>query len=291
MNEMNRREMLRWSAAFASTIAMGVTLLRAAPAADEKPLKLLFYTKSSSYEHSVIAQKGDKLGFAQQILTDLARPKGFEIVCSKDGGLFAPDKISEFDGFVFYTQGDLSVPGLDKQPPMSVEGKQALLDAIDGGKGFVGMHCASDTFHSKKGPDGKDIIDPYLKMVGGEFIIHGAQQDSTLHIVDPKFPGAPDKDFTIKEEWYSLKNFAPDLHVIGMQQTESMKGKMYDRPPYPSTWAKMHGKGKVFYTSLAHREETWKNPVFTDLLMGGISWAMGKTTAEIAANLDSVMTK
>jgi len=277
MNAMTRREMLKWSAMFAGTLTVG-SIVRAA---DEKPLKLLFYTKSSGFEHSVIAQKGDKLGYAQQILTDLAQPKGYEIACSKDGSLFTPEKLAEFDGFIFFTQGDLSVPGLDKQPPMTADGKQALLDAVAGGKGFVGLHCASDTFHSKG-----DKIDPYIQMLGGEFITHGAQQDSTIHIVDPKFPGVPDKDFTLKEEWYSLKNFAPDLHVIYMQQTQGMKGDMYQRPAYPSTWAKMHGKGKVFYTSLAHREETWKNPLFTDLLMGGINWAMGKTTADIPANLE-----
>jgi len=277
MNAMTRREMLKWSAMFAGTLTVG-SIVRAA---DEKPLKLLFYTKSSGFEHSVIAQKGDKLGYAQQILTDLAQPKGYEIACSKDGSLFTPEKLAEFDGFIFFTQGDLSVPGLDKQPPMTADGKQALLDAVAGGKGFVGLHCASDTFHSKG-----DKIDPYIQMLGGEFITHGAQQDSTIHIVDPKFPGAPDKDFTLKEEWYALKNLAPDLHVIFMQQTDGMQGKMYQRPAYPSTWAKMHGKGKVFYTSLAHREETWKNPLFTDLLMGGINWAMGKTTADIPANLE-----
>ena len=279
---ITRRDVLKWSAMLAGTLAMGSSLR----AADEKPLKLLFYTKSSAFEHSIIAQKDGKLGYAQQILTDLAKPKGFDIICSKDGGLFTAEKLAEFDGFIFCTQGDLSVPGLDKQPPMSAEGKQALLDAIEAGKGFVGLHCASDTFHSKKGPDGKDILDPFIKMIGGEFITHGNQQDSTIHIADPKFPGVPDKDFTLKEEWYSLKNFAPDLHVIYMQQTQGMQGKMYERAPYPSTWAKMHGKGKVFYTSLAHREETWKNPIFTDLLMGGISWAMGKTAAEIPANFE-----
>ena len=287
MNTLNRRDMLKWSAMLAGTLAVGSSLR----AADDKPQKLLFYTKSSSYEHSVIAQKGDTLGYAQQILTDLAKPKGYEIICSKDGGLFTAEKLAEFDGFIFFTQGDLSVAGLDKQPPISADGKQALLDAIEAGKAFVGMHCASDTFHSKKGPEGKDLIDPYIKMIGGEFITHGAQQESSCKVIDAKFPGAPEKDFGFKEEWYSLKNFAPDLHVILMQQTQGMQGDMYKRTPYPSTWAKMHGKGKVFYTNMGHREDVWKNPVFTDLLWGGISWATGKATAEIPANVESVMPK
>ena len=54
-------------------------------------------------------------------------------------------------------------------------GKQALLDAVHGGKGFVGVHCASDTFNSAPGTS-----DPYFAMLGGEFIIHGKQQNATL---------------------------------------------------------------------------------------------------------------
>jgi type 1 glutamine amidotransferase len=275
MNQLNRREMLTWSAMLA-----GAMCVRPLLAADDKPLKLLYYTKSSAYEHSVVKRNGDELAYSEKILIDLGKPRGFDITASKDGSLFTPEKLAEFDGFVFFTQGDLTVSGVDKQTPMTADGKQALLDAVAGGKGFVGIHCGSDTFHGK----GKEI-DPYIAMLGGEFIVHGAQQDSTCHVVDPKFPGAPEKDFTFKEEWYSLKNFARDMHVILMQETAGMKGDMYHRPPYPSTWAKMHGKGKVFYTNMGHREDVWKNSIFTDLLMGGISWTNGKAAAEIPANL------
>jgi type 1 glutamine amidotransferase len=273
---ITRREMLKWSAMFAGAMCLGPSAF----GEDEKPLKLLFFTKSSAYEHSVIARKGGNLGYAEKILVDLGKPKGFDITPSKDGTLFTAQKLADFDGFIFLTQGDLNVSGVDKQPPMPEGGKTALLDAIDGGKGFVGIHCASDTFHSKG-----NIIDPYIAMIGGEFIAHRSQQKSTSHVIDTKFPGAPEKDFTLYEEWYALKNFSPDLHVILQQETDGMKGDVYQRPPYPSTWAKMHGKGKVFYTSLGHREDTWKNPIFTDLLMGGINWAMGKTPAEISANM------
>jgi type 1 glutamine amidotransferase len=273
--------MLKWSAMFAGAMCLNSSL----HAADEKPLKLLFFTKSSSYEHSVIARRmGRPLGYAEQILIDLAKPKGFDITASKDGGLFTADKLADFDGFIFFTQGDLLVSGLDKQPPMTAEGKQALLDAIAGGKGFVGIHSASDTFRDSEKDNGK--IDPYIAMLGAEFVVHGAQQDSTSHVIDTQFPGAPAKDFTLKEEWYTMKNFAPHLHVILQQQTDGMHGDMYKCKPYPATWAKMHGKGKVFYTSMGHREDVWKNPIFTDLLLGGISWATGKSNAEIPMNME-----
>ena len=157
MNPPNRREMLKWSALLAGALCVPTPLL----AADEKPLKILLFTKSSGFEHSVVKRHGDQFGYAEKILIDLGKAKGFDITASKDGGLFTREKLAEFDGFIFFTQGDLTVSGVDKQPPMPADGKQALLDAIASGKGFVGIHCASDTFHGKG-----DDIDPYIAMIG-----------------------------------------------------------------------------------------------------------------------------
>ena len=66
---------------------------------------------------------------------------------------------------------------------MSTEGKKAFLDAIHGGKGFVGMHCATDTFHSQG-----DEIDPYIEMIGGEFISPRRQQVATARRRRPRLP-------------------------------------------------------------------------------------------------------
>src|SRR5262249_44698145 len=156
--------------------------------------------------------------------------------CTKDGRTFLPETLASYDAFFFETQGDLTKLGVDKEPPMLLEGKKALLKAIAGGKGFVGCHCASDTFHSD-GPRNRnqtpDRRDPYITMLGGEFIVHGDQQKAWMRVVDRDFPGAKKlKDFELNEEWYSLKNFAPDIHVILVQDTKGMQGKDYERPKY-----------------------------------------------------------
>ena len=108
--------------------------------------------------------------------------------------------------------------------------------------------------------------------------------------VDAKFPGlAKQADgFSLTEEWYSLKNFAKNLHVLLVEETEGMKGNMYQRPPYPATWVRMHDKGRVFYTNLGHREDVWTNPIFQDLLVGGLSWAVGNVDVEVAPNIEKV---
>ena len=66
-----------------------------------------------------------------------------------------------------------------------------------------------------------------------------------------------------------------------------MKGSMYQRPPYPNTWARKEGNGRVWYTSTRHREEVWTNPIFQEILVGGIKWALGEAHAEAPANLQT----
>jgi hypothetical protein len=50
----------------------------------------------------------------------------------------------------------------------------------------------------------------------------------------------------------------------------------------------MHGKGRVFYTSMGHREDVWTNPIFQSILLGGVSWAMGNVEADVTPNLELV---
>jgi type 1 glutamine amidotransferase len=298
---MQRRQFLRTTTTAA--LSLGALCfdrtLRAAVTANAPKRKILFFTKSSGFEHPVIKRAADGgPSHAEKVLTELAPAHNWEFVFSKDGSLFSADYLKQFDALFFYSTGNLCEPGTDKQPPMTEAGKQALLDYVASGKGFIGSHSASDTFHtlneSKKGPDRYknfgEAADPYVKMLGGEFIKHGAQQKATMRCVDAKFPGLEKyaAGFDLNEEWYSLKDFRDDLHVLLVQETETMKGIEYQRPAFPATWARMHQKGRVFYTSMGHREDVWTNPLFQDILSGGITWALGDVKADVTPNLQKV---
>ena len=67
--------------------------------------------------------------------------------------------------------------------------------------------------------------------------------------------------------------------MILVQVTEGMKGHMYERPNFPITWARPYGKGRVFYTSMGHREDVWENPMYQGLLLGALGWATGRVDA------------
>jgi type 1 glutamine amidotransferase len=293
-----------------SLFAAAIALFAAgslAHAAESK--NVLFLTKSSGFQHPVITRdKNDatKLAHAERVLAEFAGANGFTVTVTKDADVFNdPETYKKYDVFAFYTTGDLTKdsnkPG-HTEKGMSKEGKEMLLKAIQDGKGVIGFHCASDTFH--KGPvsemlrpaNEKYEVDPFIQMIGGEFKGHGSLQTATMKVASNSFPGLEElKDFDMHEEWYNLYNLAPDMHVILIQDTNSMplgkdgkREKHYQRAPYPATWAKKFGNGRVFYTSMGHKPEVWNDPTFQKVVIAGLNWAAGNTKFEPSPNIQQV---
>jgi len=288
----NRREFLRATA----LTGAGLALSNALRGASNK--SVLVFTKSSGFEHDVVKRVGGKPSLVDDTVNEMGNQHGFSAGMTKDGRIFDSNEFHSYAAVVFFTTGDLTTLGRDGKPPMSAKGKQTLLAAVQAGMGFVGVHAASDTFHTLPDPEDRsnryiahgDQEDPYLRMLGAEFIIHGREprlQDANLIVNDAKFPGLEGvtSQVSFNEEWYSMKDFVPDLHVILTLDTQGMKGECYQRAPYPVTWARMHGNGRVFYTAMGDRPENWQNDFFLKLLGGGIRWAMGDATASMDQNL------
>jgi len=286
---MKRRDLLK--AASAAAVGLAGFPFGWVAAADTKKQKVLYFTRSAGFQHSVVGRQDGQLSHSEKALTEMGQWAGFEVECTKDGRVFDGD-LDQYDVIAFYTSGDLTRPNKRETPPMTPEGKQNLLSAIAAGKGFVGFHAASDSFHSE-GPrhETQTELDPYIAMLGGEFVVHGNQQEASL-IITSRFPGAGNlgcaEGISFFEEWYALKNFAEDLHVILVQETELMSGQCYQRPNFPCTWARLHGRGRVFYTSLGHREDIWTNPFFQTITLGGMAWAMGNVDYDVKPNIDKV---
>ncbi len=281
---MKRRDFTRAAAGVATALAFPA---KWTPAEDKEVKRVLYFTRNVGFYHSVVQRSGDALSHSERALVDMGKRIGVEVVCTKDGRVF-DDGLDDYAAIAFFANNDLTLPNPQQEPPMSSAGKQNLLDAIAGGKGFIGFHSSCACWRTAAATEGQPPkIDPYLAMLGGEFISHGAQQESTMRVASPKFPGTEDlgDEFKLVEEWYSLKNFAPDLHVILVQETAGMKGAMYQRPPYPSTWARLHGKGRVFFTSMAHRENVWVEQPFQQIVLGGLAWVLGNVDADVTPNI------
>lgn len=289
-DRFGRRQFLQASAMAGATLALPNGLF----AAEKK--SVLVFTKSSGFEHDVVKTPGGKPSIVEQAVASLGKKYGFEVTATKDGTVFNSGEFRKHSAVLFFTTGDLTTAGTDKNPPMSPQGKQSLLDAIHAGLGFVGVHAASDTFHVQPDNDENRYVahgehaDPYIRMLGGEFITHGSTprlQTTNLIVNDPKFPGLEgvSSPVSLNDEWYSLKDFRTDMHVILTLDTKGMSGEPYQRAPYPMTWARMDGKGRVFFTAIGDRPENWSNEFFMNLLGGGIRWVIADAKASLTHNL------
>lgn len=182
----------------------------------------------------------------------------------------SPASLKNYDGVVFAsTTGDLPIPD-----------KQGFLDWIKAGHAFIGIHAAGDTFHGW--PE-------FVAMLGGEFAHHGKQVEVECLNQDPTNPATaplPPRWTISQEEIYQFKNYDPakvhDLLILDKHPETGAPGH------YGVSWCKDYGKGRVFYTSLGHREDLIdtdpnlkdrKNSVaisqaYQAHLLGGIKWAL-----------------
>ncbi|GAG03205.1 unnamed protein product, partial [marine sediment metagenome] len=197
-------------AAGAAALRLSTFPFRRAGAARLKTPKILYFTRSAGYEHSAVAPIDGGPSVSEKAITEIAKREGVEVVGTKDGRVF-DEPLDQYDVIAFYTCGDLcGAESKQNTPPMSADGKKRLLDAIEGGKGFVGFHSAADSFHSQGGRNEiQTELDPYVAMIGGEFVKHGPQQVATMTVTSPNFPGLQGvgDSFELNEEWYALKNF------------------------------------------------------------------------------------
>lgn len=225
-----------------------------------EPKKVLVVTVTKGFRHSSIPT-------AMNVIAELGeKSKAFQVdFAFNDQDLatkMTAENLKTYDGFIFAnTTGVLPLPD-----------KQAFLDAIKGGKGFVGMHSASDTFH---GPN--DTVDAYTEMLGAEFLTHGAQVGVECLVRDREHPATKPlgESYCIeREEIYLLKSYDP-TKVRELLVLDKHPNKKSEAGRFPVAWCKQYGEGKVFYTSLGHREDVWMNEQYKKHILGGIKWSLG----------------
>lgn len=178
-----------------------------------------------------------------------------------------------FDAVLFYTTGELH---------MSPQQKADFMSFIkNDGKGFIGAHSAIDTFYSW--PE-------YGAMVGGYFNEHPwGQFDAPVIVEDQTFPAMRQfpKTFVIKDEIYQTKDWSRDkvrvLARLDASKLDLANPRVHRTDKdFAVAWAKMYGKGRVFYSTFGHREEVWDNPNIQKMYFEAIKWAMGLSEGDVS---------
>ena len=265
---------LRKSIVSALCVLMGLAFVTANGYADE-PIRVLFLSKSTGFQHSVIQRKNNELGHSEKIMLELGAKNGMDVVCTKDAGTINADQLKNFDVVMFYTTGDLTKadgePGKNKDngTPMAEGGVDALYKWVQEGGAFCGMHTAADTFHDNV---------TYRKLSGGVFKTHGKQEVAKCSVVKKHPITAHLGDsITLMDEWYIFRDSTGTYTPLLQLETKGMEQDLYKQlEPYPITWIEEVGKGRIFNTALGHREDVWTNPDFQKMLVNGIKWAAKK---------------
>jgi hypothetical protein len=216
---------------------------------------LLVLTHSAGYRH-------DYLPTAAETIKHLGEQSGlFKAVATEDCALLSPKELKKFDAFLFATTGELPIP--DEQ-------KTGLLDAIRAGKGFIGVHNATDTFYK---------FPAYGEMLGGYFSGHPWRQEVTVKVEDRSHPATRHLPATLKatEEIYTFKDWSRSkTHVLMSLDNSSVDLSKGTRPDndYALCWCHNYGKGRIFYTGFGHFKEIWAQEWLQKHVLNGILWTM-----------------
>ena len=179
----------------------------------------------------------------------------FDYVTSVEEALGDADYLSKFDTVMLYANHGEITPQQWKN----------LKGYVEGGGGFVPVHCASWCFGNEPEFD---------QLVGGRFASHKTGT-FTAKVVDAKHPAmAGVEAFEAWDETYKHKNHnEKDRTVLMVREIAGKDDNITE--PEPWTWVRTQGKGRVFYTASGHDERVWKQPAFHQLLKAGILWSVG----------------
>jgi type 1 glutamine amidotransferase len=169
-----------------------------------------------------------------------------------DPGALTPANLAAYDVLLNFSTG------LDPAP----EQVDALLAAVRGGAGFVGLHAATATFLGY--PD-------YLRMVGGRFRRHDPIKRFTIHFVDTDHPiTAGLEDYDHEDELYELTADVVDRqNDVPLQDVRVLA----EAEGHPMVYVKTYGAGRVVYLASGHDRRSLGQPTYATLFARAVAWA------------------
>ncbi len=167
--------------------------------------------------------------------------------CEDPAVALSPDTLKKYDALLMYANWE-------KKNPMPADQLKALLEFVDGGKGFLPIHCASASYGGS--PE-------FLKLVGARFKVHTSAvfEPKTVKPDHPTMVGLP--PLNAWDETYVHDTHGDDRTILQTREDE------------PWTWVRNQGKGRVFYTASGHDHRVWDRPEFHELIKRAVHWAAG----------------
>lgn len=222
--------------------------------------KALLFTETGGWHHQSINE-------GVTAIKKLGQRHQFQVDWQGNSGVFNnSDRLMGYDVIIF----------LSTTRDVLNEQEQGNMEAfIQAGKGFVGIHAASDTEYK---------WDWYTQLVGRMFAHHPANQTTRVTVLNSDFPGMErmPESFLWTDEWYAFG----EEKVEGLNYLLAIDESMYEIQPHwdnnpkegmgefhPVAWYHEFDGGRSFYTALGHMEDTYTDRLFLEHIYGGIYWA------------------
>ena len=216
------------------------------PTNGSSAIRVLMLTATAGFRHDAIAT-------AREVMS----ASGFSVTPTEDLSRFSAAALSDIDVIMFaLTSGEL---------PFTAAQRTALIDAVNGGKGFVGIHSATDTLYEF--PD-------YGRLVGAYFKEHPWTQQARVLVEDASHPATGIRDaFTLEEEFYTFRENPRGRVQVLLRLDAASVNTTGD---YPLAWAHSFGNGRAYYNALGHFPATWRDTRFQNQLAAAIRWVANK---------------
>lgn len=223
--------------------------------------RLLLFEKINGFK--------DVPGFnaAHDLFLDLARQRDWAIIATDKGAAMNRATLRQFDVVVFNNiSGDV----------LTLSQRRAFQSYIEDGGAFIGVHgTAGDPIY---------FWDWYVdRLIGARFMGHPAEpqfQDARIVLDEVNHPAASGLplEWTMNDEWYS---FRTDPRKAGARIIATLDERSY-KPEFrgqdlrmgnhPIAWTNCIGRGRMFYSAIGHRPETYASPHYRQMLINAVTW-------------------
>ena len=216
---------------------------------DKNSFSVLVISETKGWVHDSIESGID-------LIENIGDKNNFNVYHSYNSKVITSENLKEFNSIIFLnTTGDI----------LSKNEQNVMEQFIKNGKGYVGVHSASDTEYEWQW---------YGDLVGAYFRNHSDVVDGKIFTVDNahKITEHLNPEWNIEDEWYNFDYISDNINVLLKLDETSYEGG--EHPDYhPITWYHEYDGGRSFYTALGHTKEVFKDERFIKLLEKGILYA------------------
>lgn len=176
----------------------------------------------------------------------------FDVTRTTDRNALATLPRSRYAAAIVYAQGG----------ELTANQERGIIRFVENGGGLVGIHCGNDSFVKNEG---------YMKLIGSQFIGHGAVVPFEVTVKDPDHPlAARVQPFQIVDELYIVKTHA---------EFDAYLQAHWHHVAHPMAYTRTQGKGRVGYLALGHGVEAFNNPAFQSQVVRQLRWVCGESEA------------